>query len=102
MNNWRAPSLTRANTPRERHASRMYAPLALLFPCAVPTALPTIFYLEHGHEHVPAEAHGSLRGAKVEKVAAVPPSQHARSFPCRSPCPAGHPPPTPTRPLAFS
>ena len=77
MNNWRAPSLTRANTPRERHASRMYAPLALLFPCAVPTALPTIFYLEHGHEHVPAEAHGSLRGAKVEKVAAVPPSQLA-------------------------
>ena len=55
----------------------MYAPLALLFPCAVPTALPTIFYLEHGHEHVPAEAHGSLRGAKVEKVAAVPPSQLA-------------------------
>ena len=55
----------------------MHSLLALLFPCAVPTGLPTIFYLEHGHEHVPAEAHGSLRGAKVETVAAVPPSQLA-------------------------
>ena len=55
----------------------MHSLLALLFPCAVPTALPTIFYLEHGHEHVPAEAHGSLRGAKVETVAAVPPSRLA-------------------------
>ena len=60
----------------------MYAPLALLFPCAVPTALPTIFYLEHGHEHVPAEAHGSLRGAKVEKVAAVIHAGNVEVTPC--------------------
>ena len=73
----RASLCCHRSTERAEHHAVMHSLLALLFPCAVPTGLPTIFYLEHGHEHVPAEAHGSLRGAKVETVAAVPPSQLA-------------------------
>ena len=43
---------------------------------AEPTSLPTIFFLEHGHEHVPAhKVSDSLNGAKIETVAAVPPTR---------------------------
>ena len=66
--------------PGERRAAAVPPMLlcAALAPAAAAAAstIPTIFYLEHGHEHLPAaEAHASLKEAKVETVAAVPPSR---------------------------